>query len=518
MMAIVRVPVRILYLLLFIQGVIADLPPVSPANFHNIALLPADRSLTNLSTGQLEIRGLRDGRMKRFVFTRADDPCCDATRCRSVRGEFLDDKCKCKKCPKSKFPGPNGKTCQDDCPAGTEKVKGSRGCCRRGQQPNKKKSACEPTPDRKGPCGDGFILDSKEGSQSKLKDKDKVCTPDDDSKCKPGEIAETRSADDKDPKKKKDCAKPDPENDKKKCKPKKEYEHYDIWTDVNGNKSAKKTCRQTKNYEKNKNNNSRFDKIKAWKQQVWDREKPARDRKKEEERKKKEEEERKKKEEEERRKKEEEERRKKAEEDRVKDKKKERIGKCLPVVALMEGLNAAGGTNIPDVEKPYQWTSEFFDEDFITNDSSLDFWPGDLPLDEKVSVDTEAFKKEWAQTLEDKLDAKKPKPNCPGGRKRCTKRDEHPTPFEKPRHEKRFFQFLIAIANFARTIAMAIASRVTAVVARIVPRVKDIQRLFQLAKPGQSAIKATVQNMRAAAQRIVKNPNFRECLRAGVPL
>jgi len=92
---------RIYFLLLF-EAALAS--TFVPPEFEHLALVVRDVANHTISSEGLEIHSFRGGRKKRYVFERAEEsgPCCDEKRCRSLRGEFLDKKCRCKKCPKCK--------------------------------------------------------------------------------------------------------------------------------------------------------------------------------------------------------------------------------------------------------------------------------------------------------------------------------------------------------------------------------------------------------------------------------
>jgi hypothetical protein len=187
--------------------------------------------------------------------------------------------------------------------------------CAAGQRPNPLKTGCIPdskkpdnTPDDKGKCPNGKVLDPAEGGQDKNTNNPK-CLPDD--KCAQGSVPTSRQKDDADGKGKATCVTDSKEADKPKCA----SNEYRFVTDAGG--KAKYECRKTRKFDKEKE--SKFEDAKK-------RKKDER-KKKDDDKKKKEEEDKKKKEEEQKKKDEE-----------KKDRKKERMGKCMPLVSLSMGM------------------------------------------------------------------------------------------------------------------------------------------------------------------------------------
>jgi hypothetical protein len=86
--------------------------------------------------------------------------------------------------------------------------------------------------------------------------------------------------------------------------------------------------------------------------------------------------------------------------------------------------------------------------------------------------------------------------------------------------EKRFFQIFVEIALFATRLGMSLMARTAATLSRWAPRLARLaqnqDRLFQIAKPGQGAAKG-VDGMKNAFSRIIQNPEFRQCVKEGIP-
>jgi hypothetical protein len=83
---------------------------LSPLDSHALSLLHARSS-------PLEIRGVYNGRKRRYIVERQDDSrkCCKEKLCLTLMGQILDENCKCEKCVTG-FPALDGKSCQEDCP------------------------------------------------------------------------------------------------------------------------------------------------------------------------------------------------------------------------------------------------------------------------------------------------------------------------------------------------------------------------------------------------------------------
>ena len=93
-----------LCLALPIAPVIAS-PSVSHASLEELGLLPYGSDLVSRSANHLEIRGVVEGRQKRYIIRREESgKCCREKTCKSLYGEYLDgNECKCKNCPAGKF-------------------------------------------------------------------------------------------------------------------------------------------------------------------------------------------------------------------------------------------------------------------------------------------------------------------------------------------------------------------------------------------------------------------------------
>jgi hypothetical protein len=378
------------------------------------------------------------------------------------------------------------------------------------------------------------MLDPKEGPQDPNVD-NPVCTPDDDEKCPSGQIAETRKDGDNDPNNTKKCANPD-ENNPKQCNSKKHYVEVTIQTNPSGSKKAVEKCRTTRQYRSRKK--GRMEKFKVWKQTSWQAEKER----KEAERKAQEEADRKAKEEAD----------KKAQEEQDKeDHRKKRTGKCLPVVALMTGIEyVAAKRSVPlarrDEEHPYSWTTEFFDEDFMESNDILEYWPSDLAdFDPNTDdLDKDDWLNKWSQIIQSRM-LKEDDTNCDGTSnskvKRCPVRRDlgpaeyalsTPEPSSAPpatterglivlEERQGIPGIIVSIASFLLRLASIFGKIKPAVdaIAKLVPRLTGLtkERLFTLAKPGQGAAGGR-EAMKNAAQKIAQNQNWKSCLQAGQPI
>ncbi|KAF2653778.1 hypothetical protein K491DRAFT_717745 [Lophiostoma macrostomum CBS 122681] len=540
-------------------------PSVSHASLQELGLLPYGSDLVSRSANHLEIRGVVDGRQKRYIIKRDDSSkCCRDKTCKSLYGEFLDgNDRKCKKCPTGQVPAVGGTLCQNDCPSGTVKTPDGNGCCPQGQKQNPTGDACEhdcgskaiftqiidalkadpsqdnrPGPDgkcpqsdddkkkRKGKCRNGFMLDPKEGPQDENAE-NPICTPDDDEKCPSGQIAETRKDGDTDPNNKKKCAQPD-DNNRKQCDTKKYYIEVTIQTNPDGSEKAVEKCKTTRQYEDRKK--GRMEKFKVWKQISWEADKE----KKEAEKKAQEEADRKAKEEQDK-----------------KDDRKKRTGKCLPVVALMTGIDfVASKRSVPlarrDDEHPYSWTTDYFDEDFVQSDDILTYWPSDLgDFDPNTDdLDKDDWLNKWSDMIQGRM-LKEDDTNCEGTsnnkHKRCpVRRDvnivDHtiPTPRTSsaplatterglivledrqsiPGIVVSVISFLVRLASIFGRFTDAVST-----IAKLVPRLAGLTKdnIFNLAKPGKGASGGR-EAMKNAAQKISQNKNWKNCLQAGEPI
>jgi hypothetical protein len=240
-----------------------------------------------------------------------------------------------------------------------------------------------------------------------------------------------------------------------------------------------------------------------------------------------------------------------------KDKQKLRTSKCATAISLLLGVAESAATSKRDGEHPYDWKTDYFDEEFVDSDDRLEGWPNDIDV-EQISVDVnhDAFLKKWNELINDR----KRKPNsCTGVGKRslegrCSQKrsskewygdDELDTPSynsstlvethtgpvhtsEMSAHgtrelEERNPLLLISqiLAQFGTRLGVGIASRASASVAAQAPRLAQLmktpERLFQIAKTGQGA-RAGAQGMKNARQIVKKNgPRWKKCIKDGLP-
>lgn len=355
-----------------------------------------------------------------------------------------------------------------------------------------------------------MILDPTYGPQDPKKN-DPKCAKDDNKDCKPGEIAETRTSNDK-PGDKKKCGKKDPNDDNKKCN-KKQYEQVTVVDNPDGTSTAKKTCKQNKKYEDNKK--KRKDEVKKEKQKKWDTNGEERKKKKEERKKSKD-----KWDEDERNR-----QNKQADDARkegAKNKKKERLGKCLPIVALMSAVAPPANVPIPGVngvpDNVYEYTTEWFDENFVESDDILEYWPADLEIDDNSEVDENAFKTTWGmwKAYEDCEKRVKVRILAPGETAEVC-----PPPPSK--HRKRFFNLIVVFLRVALQVAVDTVLKMGSIAARIGGRFANLlksngNQWFRYADKGKAAARQGVNGMKQAAKYITKNKHWRNCLQKGRPL
>jgi hypothetical protein len=99
-------------------GISLAMPSSNDNGLDLRAILPMNGML-NPRSEPLEIRGVYGGKKKRYIIeTRAPRQCCEKKKCKPTIGEFLNDDCKCAKCPAGKFPSKDGRSCLDRCPEG----------------------------------------------------------------------------------------------------------------------------------------------------------------------------------------------------------------------------------------------------------------------------------------------------------------------------------------------------------------------------------------------------------------
>lgn len=79
-------------------------PSITARDFNGLNLFPYG-TVKIPSTGHLEIRGIIQGRKKKYIFKREEPgrACCREKLCLSLLGEILDRDCKCQKCSTRQF-------------------------------------------------------------------------------------------------------------------------------------------------------------------------------------------------------------------------------------------------------------------------------------------------------------------------------------------------------------------------------------------------------------------------------
>tara|TARA_R110002003_G_scaffold9_5_gene391 strand:- start:24142 stop:25212 length:1071 start_codon:yes stop_codon:yes gene_type:complete len=346
------------------------------------------------------------------------------------------------------------------------------------------------------------------------------------------------------------CGEPDKDESKRpKCDPKNQY--VDVFVDSTG--KATESCKQTRKYYDRKRTKPTNSNLRAKIKDTWNKLKPEYD-KKDQERK---DSLKKLKELQEQR-----DRSMKEQDDKIReanDKKKERQAKCSTPIALLLGAAFNEAKAKRDGEHPYDWTTDYFDEDFISSDDRLKEWPVDIDV-EKISadVDTEAFLKKWDEYIDDH---KRVSQSCNfvGKRsleRRCSQKRSleewypygdldlsnrvdntsslHQRHLEPAHHpeisfrdiepvQKRnlFAALFVALAQFGTRLGVQVAARATASVAASSPRLANLlktpERLFQTAPKGQGT-KAGQKGMESAKEAIKKdNQRWLKCLKEGLP-
>jgi len=240
------------------------------------------------------------------------------------------------------------------------------------------------------------------------------------------------------------------------------------------------------------------------------------------------------------------------------DKKKERQSKCSTAISLLLGVAFSGASakRDGDGEHPYDWTTDYFDEEFVGSDDRLKDWPPDLDV-EKISadVDTQAFLKQWDEAIDDK---KRIGHSCTYVKRsldpRCSQRrsleglyddsdldtqfsnsssllQRHMDPIYDSRITSNGIQelekrnplaaLLSLLGIFGSRLATQVIARATASVAAQAPRLANLiqnpGRLFQIASKGKGA-KGGQPAMQSAKQAIMKdNKRWLKCLKDGIP-
>ncbi|KAH7090486.1 hypothetical protein FB567DRAFT_617949 [Paraphoma chrysanthemicola] len=472
--------------------------------------------------------------------------CKEKVICFPTLGEIIKD-CKCQKCPLNSIPGVGGNACEENCPEGQEK-NDKGGCCPIGQKPKATGDGCEPkqsNDDRKGGCPGDTVLDPKQGWDAKPEAP--RCQIDDEKDCPKPKVPATRPDGlENDTSFKVACGEPDKDESKRpKCDPKNQYVH--VFVDSDG--KAVESCKQTRKYYDRKRTKPTDSDVRAKIKDTWNKMKPDYD-KREQERK-----------DSLKKLKEIQEQRDRELKDQEKlkeanDRKKERQAKCSTPIALLLGAAYNEAMNKRDGEHPYDWTTDYFDEDFISSDDRLKEWPEDLDVGQiSEDVDTDAFLKKWDEYIDDH---KRVSQTCTFVRKRsldrrCSQRrslDDWYSAFEPgysvdntsslPRRdldfvqlrkidshdvesiEKRYFSLLFLIlSQFGMRLGVQVAARATASVAATSPRLASLlkvpERLFQTAPKG-GGTKAGQKGMESAKEAIKKDSQrWLKCLKEGIP-
>ncbi|KAJ4304609.1 hypothetical protein N0V90_000135 [Kalmusia sp. IMI 367209] len=428
-------------------------------------------------------------------------------------------------------PNSQGNECM--CPEG-KKVKPGGGGCEEDVERN-----------RKGQCPDGQVLDPKEGQKPDTPNP--KCQIDDEKDCKKPKIPATRpEGKENDSSYIVDCGQPEEESQRPKCNARTHYAF--TWVDTDG--KAHEECKKTNQFKERKKN--KVSKLRSKLKDKWNKQKPQR----EEQEKARQAKLNELKDHQAKLQKEMEEREKLKEQN---DKKKSRMGKCSTVTALMIGV-AQNTAQKRDEEHPYDWTSDYFDEDFMTSDDRLKDWPSDIDIDSVACVtdncvDADAWMKQWEEVVS--AHDLQNWPSCTNGKRglnsRCHKRslsyieepEEHHTTnnhtvsflardkslsqpavddFRQMELEERnpvlIVEILIEISLFGARLGISLLARTAANIARWAPRLANIAkntgRLFKIAPKGQGGAKG-VDGMKNAFEKIVQNRFFKKCLQDGVP-
>jgi hypothetical protein len=345
------------------------------------------------------------------------------------------------------------------------------------------------------------------------------------------------------------CGQPEEDESKKpKCNAKTQYTHVS----VNSEGKATRRCKHTKSYYNRKSTKPTNSDLRAKIKEKWNQLKPERETKDAERKAALE----KLKELQEQRDAEMKERNEKLNE--AKDKKKDRQARCSTCISLLLGAAYNEAMSKRDGDHPYDWTTDYFDEDFVGSDDRLQDWPEDIDVEQiSAEVDQEAFLKKWDEYIDDH---KREYHSCNfvGKRsleRRCSQRrslepwngdtelhavnmssqgvddisplsQHHPGATSPGASElgKRNPLVLLfeLLAQFGTRLGVQITARATASVAASSPRLANLlqnpERLFQIAKTGQGS-KAGQQGMRNAKQTIkADNSMWKSCLKSGIPI
>ncbi|KAL9618116.1 MAG: hypothetical protein Q9160_007123 [Pyrenula sp. 1 TL-2023] len=212
--------------------------------------------------------------------------------------------------------------------------------------------------------------------------------------------------------------------------------------------------------------------------------------------------------------------------------KKTRMGECLPLTALMLPLD------ILPAADPFQWASEYFDEDFVGSDDMMQNWPDDVSYTREADIDFDKMQHAWMKQVNDIKEDEEWDQNHPsicgliagGKNKRCqgkkVRRDGPmgpslplPVPISNVRsmiprakHSKRQFQILGAILEacgiFLRAASGIIPDIVTSATRLASLVARGARQALSLARSGAS--KASRQEMKDATEKIVKDAEKKE--------
>lgn len=334
----------------------------------------------------------------------------------------------------------------------------------------------------------------------------------------------------------------EPEKDGPKCNEKTQYAH--VYVDSEG--KATRTCKQTKKYQERKRTKPTTSDLRTKIKDSWNKLKPEYDKRNRERQ-----------ESLDKLKRLEEERNRRAKElgDKARDadnKKKERQAKCNTHIALLMGATSGK----LDGEHPYDWTTDYFDEEFVSSDERLQDWPDEINVDEISSdVNVDAFLKKWDEYIDDRM---RPVTSCWSKKRslarRCPQRkslDEGHDDLELATHSTNVSSFyqghtvavqhlghlprstaelekrnplvilILSLSGFFTRVAVQLVARAAASIAARAPRLaslaKNPDRLFQVAARGQGA-KSGQQGMKDAAKAIRQDyKRWAKCLKEGVP-
>jgi hypothetical protein len=345
-----------------------------------------------------------------------------------------------------------------------------------------------------------------------------------------------------------ECGQPD--DDGPTCDPKTQYAHVSV--DSNG--KATHICKQTQKYYDRKGTKPTDSRVRARIKAWWDRIKPQRD---QEEKDRKELRDKLKTIEAER----DEEAKKQKQELEEKDKKAKRLSQCSTCVALVAGAAIDGATAKRDGEHPYEWTSDYFDEEFVISDESLADWPNDIDVNSiSEDVDQESFLKKWLEVITDRKRALYNNCNFVGKRsldRRCSQRrsledwyglgdgtygdnDLHirsanssilverqtesvnhltVSPRGSDELDKRFLGALFSmLAQFGTRLATGLAALVRSASSAVaaVTKIAKPERLFQNAAGSAGRGRGTPQGMTNARKAIKDFADWKKCLKDGL--